>query len=130
MYQIGELAKLARVNVETIRYYARQNLIEQPAKPATSYRLYSEQILQRVLFIKKAQQLGFTLEEIRQLLELNDAPCRGAQSLAEQKLSTVQEKIADLRQLENALNELVTQCQRNADEQHCPLLESLLTSRR
>jgi MerR family mercuric resistance operon transcriptional regulator len=123
---IGRLAKSAGVHVETVRYYQRRGLIEEPCKPAQGHRLYPAQTLERLLFIRRAQELGFTLEEIASLLALGEGHCREVQSMAEHKLSSVRAKIADLRRLESVLGELLSQCRRNPDSAHCPIVESLL----
>jgi len=85
--RIGELARTVDVNVETIRYYQRIGLVELPEKPYGSMRSYSDQDLQRLRFIRRAQQLGFSLEDIRQLLELSSSDCERVEELAAQKLS-------------------------------------------
>ena len=123
---IGKLAKKAEVNVETIRYYERTGLIEQPDKPSGGFRHYDRTILDRILFIRKAQTLGFRLDEIRTLLELSVGHCAEIQSIAEDKLEDVQEKIQDLRQLERVLTDLVKQCRARADKTDCPIVEALL----
>lgn len=122
---ISHVAKELDINVETIRFYQRKGLIAQPQKPAVGYRCYPEQTLNRIRFIKRAQQLGFTLDEIANLLSLNDRPCGQVQDLAELKLCAVKDKIADLQRLENALMALVMQCQSNDDDNHCPIIEAL-----
>ncbi len=124
-YTIGQLAKTATVNVETIRYYERRGLIAQPPKPPEGYRIYSRATLARILFIKRAQELGFTLEEIANLLELGESPCREVQCMAAQKLASVRAKLADLRRLEIVLDDLLNQCAVNPDQTHCPIIESL-----
>lgn len=126
MYSIGQLAKSTGVNVETVRYYERRGLIEQPDKPTEGYRSYPETTLNRIRFIKRAQELGFTLEEIINLLTLNDALCQEVQDIASQKLTSVLTKIADLHRLEIVLNDLLNQCAANPDQAHCPIIESLL----
>ena len=123
---IGKLARKAEVNVETIRYYERTGLIEQPVKPPGGFRHYDRAILERILFIKKAQTLGFKLEEIKTLLELSVGHCTEIQSIAEDKLEDVQEKIQDLRQLETVLTDLVKQCRARVDKAECPIVEALL----
>lgn len=100
MFTIGQLAKTAGVNVETIRYYERQQLIAQPDKPLQEYRGHPEETLYRILFIKHAQHLGFTLTEISSLIELSQGQCSDAQHLAENKLTAIQQKLKDLRHLE------------------------------
>lgn len=124
-YTIGQLAKAAGVNVETIRYYERQGLITQPPKPAQGYRTYPKATLARILFIKRAQELGFTLEEIANLLVLGESHCSEVQELAEGKLVSVRAKINDLCRLERVLEDLVTQCRSNPDNTACPIVESL-----
>jgi len=122
---IGQLAKAAGVNIETVRFYERKGLIEQPLKPAVGYRHYTDAILQRIYFIKHSQELGFTLKEIAGLLELNDTPCNQALALAENKLTSVQKKMADLMRLEKSLQQLLQQCKNNQDKSCCPIIDSL-----
>ncbi|MCC4819453.1 Hg(II)-responsive transcriptional regulator [Vibrio lentus] len=124
--KISELAKSAGVNVETIRYYERRELIQQPLKPEQGFRDYTDATLERVLFIKRAQELGFTLEEISNLLQLGDENCLSVQEIAEHKLVNVRAKIVDLCRLESVLDNLVTQCKCNPSESSCPIVETLL----
>lgn len=126
VFSIGQLAQAASVNVETIRYYERRELIEQPVKPEQGHRVYPLETLERILFIKRAQELGFTLEEIANLLSLGEAHCLEVKEMAEGKLASVRAKIADMRRLETVLDNLVTQCRTNPDQSHCPIVESLL----
>lgn len=126
MYTISQLARSAGVNVETVRYYARRGLIEQPDKPAEGYRRYPLTTLNRILFIKRAQELGFTLEEIANLLTLDETPCAEVQGIAKQKLASVQAKRADLYRLETLLTDLLNQCTTNPDQTHCPIIDTLL----
>lgn len=123
---IGQLAKKAEINLETIRYYERRGIIERPDKPATGYRQYSNDVLQRLLFIKRAKALGFNLDEIQNLLLLAVGHCIEIQSLAEQKLDQVQYKIRDLQRLEDVLADLVRQCNASADKAPCPIVDALL----
>lgn len=125
-YTIGQLAKATAVNIETIRYYERRGLIAQPTKPAEGYRTYSEGTRSRILFIKRAQELGFTLEEIASLLVHGESPCKEAQGMAVQKLVNIRAKMADLSRLERVLDGLLNQCASNRDQAHCPIIESLL----
>ncbi len=122
---IGKLASRAGVNVETIRYYERRGLIEQPVKPENGFRRYDKTILDRILFIKKAQGLGFKLDEIEKLLSLSNARCAKIQTLAEAKLGDVQLKIKDLQRLETVLADLVRQCNARSDKAYCPIIEVL-----
>ena len=123
---IGQLASKAEVNVETIRYYERRGLIKRPDKPTTGYRQYSDEVLHRLLFIRRAQTLGFKLDEIENLLFLSVGHCTEIQSLAEQKLDQVQDKIEDLQRLEDVLSDLVRQCNASVDKAHCPIVDTLL----
>ena len=122
---IGRLAKTAGINVETIRYYQRIHLISQPDKPHTGYRVYPEQTLDRIRFIKRAQRLGFSLNEIRQLLDMTDGQCDSAAHMANDKLRLIQHKIAGLSKMAVVLKEYTQQCTINADHSHCPLIDSL-----
>ena len=123
---IGQLANKAEVNIETIRYYERRGLIKRPDKPAKGYRQYSNEVLHRLLFIRRAQTLGFKLDEIENLLMLSVGHCPEIQSLAEQKLDQVQDKIKDLHRLESVLSDLVNQCNASVDKAHCPIVDTLL----
>lgn len=127
MYSISQLAKSTSVSVETVRYYERRGLIEQPEKPGNGYRRYPHTTLSRILFIKRAQELGFTLDEIANLLLISDSSCAAVQGLAEHKLVSVRDKIRDLLKLESVLSSLVTQCATNTDQACCPIIESLLS---
>ena len=97
---IGRLAKAAGVNVETIRYYHRRGLVDEPDKPIGGHRRYAPSAVSRLRFIKRAQQLGFTLDEVTQLLQLEDGrSCREARLIAEQKLALIEERITDLTRI-------------------------------
>ncbi len=123
---IGQLARKAEINLETIRYYERRGLIKRPDKPATGYRQYSNDLLQQLFFIKRAKALGFNLDEIENLLSLSVGHCTEIQSLAVQKLDQVRYKIKDLQRLEDVLSDLVRQCNASADKAHCPIVDALL----
>ena len=122
---ISKVAKALGINIETVRFYERRKLIDQPAKPTSGFRHYPDETVARIRFIKRAQELGFTLEEIAHLLSLNDRPCSQVQDLAAQKLSAVREKMANLRRLEDVLKSLLAQCHDNDDESICPIIHSL-----
>src|SRR5438045_4201239 len=108
---IGRLAKAAGVNVETIRYYQRRGLVDEPYKPLGGYRRYAPSAVSRVRFIKRAQQLGFTLEEVTNLLRLEDGQsCRETRLLAEHKLTMIEERIADLTRMRRMLKGLIAAC--------------------
>lgn len=123
---IGALARQAGVNVETIRYYQRRGLVPEPAKPLGGIRNYAAKHVQRLRFIKRAQQLGFSLEEVGELLSLEDGlHCREVEEIAGQKLATVRERIAQLETIEGALATLVRKCSSNRGTVRCPLIAAL-----
>lgn len=123
---IGTLAASAKVNVETIRYYQRRGLLAKPEKPLGGIRSYRDADIHRVRFIKSAQGLGFTLEEIALLLKLEDGThCAEAGMIAEQKLAEVRERVKNLKRIETALKGLVTQCHARRGEISCPLIATL-----
>ncbi len=122
---ISKVAKELAINIETVRFYERRGLIEQPSRPVTGYRHYPRETVDRIRFIKRTQELGFTLNEISHLLSLDDKSCGHIQHLAERKIVTVRQKIKDLRCLEQVLNTLLVQCRSNTDNSHCPIIDSL-----
>jgi len=123
---IGALAETAGVNVETIRFYQRKGLMPEPEKPYGSIRRYGAAELARVRFIKSAQRLGFSLEEVGELLKLEDgARCSEARQLAEQKLVDVRQKLTDLQRIESVLAGLVARCSAVRGRVNCPLIASL-----
>ncbi|BDB29189.1 Hg(II)-responsive transcriptional regulator (plasmid) [Cupriavidus sp. P-10] len=127
---IGAFAKAAGVNVETIRFYQRKGLLPEPDKPYGSIRRYGEADVTRVRFVKAAQRLGFSLEEIGELLRLEDGThCEEASSLAGRKLNDVRAKLADLRRMEAVLAELVCACHARQGNVSCPLIASLQAGR-
>jgi len=123
---IGAIARQAGVNVETIRFYHRRGLLPEPQKPLGGVRRYTEGDVARVRFIKSAQRLGFTLDEIGLLLRLDDGThCAEAREIAEHKLADVRAKLDDLRRIEAALQGLVEACQAQESKVSCPLIASL-----
>ncbi len=123
---IGALARAAGVNVETIRFYQRRGLLAEPDKPLGGIRRYGEADVARVLFIKAAQRIGFTLDEIAQLLQLDDgAHCSEARAIAEHKLADVRQRLADLKRIEAALAQLVDRCASRRGQVSCPLIDAL-----
>ena len=123
---IGVFAKAAGVNVETIRFYQLKGLLPQPERPYGSIRRYGQANVARVKFVKSAQRLGFSLDEIGQLLKLEDGThCEEASSLAEHKLKDVREKMTDLARMESVLSELVCACHLRQGNVSCPLIASL-----
>lgn len=123
---IGSLAKAAEINVETIRYYQRLGLMTEPEKPLGGIRRYDEDALARLRFIRRARWLGFSLEEIGELLKLEDGThCDEAKALGERKLGNVRDKIRSLKQIEGVLDQLVEECCTQKDSVACPLIASL-----
>ena len=126
---IGRLARAAGVNVETVRYYQRLGLVDEPPKPESGFRHYSADALDRIVFIKRAQQLGFRLEEIRELLELGDGRCADVRAKAEQKRRQIEAQIRDLRAMGATLDELIAACRAGRRDTHCPIVETLARHR-
>lgn len=125
---IGRLAIDAGVNVETIRYYQRRGLLSEPDKPQSGYRRYPPEMVKHVRFIKRAQELGFTLEEILGLLRLDEAcACDETRALAARKLENIQRKLADLTAMRKALSALVRQCDATGSVGACPIIHALAT---
>lgn len=123
---IGGLAKATNLHVETIRYYQRRGLIPEPERPPGGIRRYGSPDIDRLTFVKTAQQLGFSLNEISDLLRLEDGThCQDASVLAEHKLRDVREKIHRLEQIEKVLSEMVDRCHAHQGNITCPLIASL-----
>lgn len=123
---IGAVAKATGVSVETIRFYQRRKLMAEPHRLYGSIRRYAPSDVARLQFIKAAQRIGFSLDEVAELLRLDDGThCGEARGLAEQKLRDVRERITDLSRMEAALAQLVVSCDGASDEVKCPLIESL-----
>jgi MerR family mercuric resistance operon transcriptional regulator len=123
-YTIGQLARAARVHVETIRYYQRRQLLATPARAARGIRRYDAGALQRLVFIKRAQELGFSLKEIGELLTLGSGSCAQTRAAAERKRSDIDTRLHDLLAMRRTLVELIRTCGTGA-QRHCPILESL-----
>jgi MerR family transcriptional regulator, mercuric resistance operon regulatory protein len=124
---IGKLSRLTGVNIETIRYYERVDLLRKPVRSAGGYRLYQSGDIGRLCFIRRARDLGFSLEEIRRLLDLADQKsrsCRRVHDIATEHLEEVRMKIADLRRMERVLADMVKTCAQGTMP-ICPLLETL-----
>lgn len=123
---IGKVARAAGVNVETVRYYQRSGLVPEPPRPAGSVRRYSDETVARLRFIKRAQELGFTLAEIRRLLALGEPQsCQRARALAAEKLELVRARIADLERMRAVLDSLIERCDATRGRVACPIIETL-----
>lgn len=123
---IGALAASAGVTVETVRFYQRKGLMSEPDRQQGSIRRYGQSDLARVRFIKGAQRIGFSLDEVAELLKLDDGThCDEARRLAEHKLQDVRERLADLTRIETTLVQLVARCGSMKGTVKCPLIDSL-----
>lgn len=119
---INSVAKKSGVGIETIRYYQRIGLIETPEKPLSGYRIYSEDIVSRLLFIQRAKELGFSLAEIANLLALGDGRCAEAKAAAIHKLEIIKNKLHDLQAIASTLEKLIQSCESNPAHQGCPII--------
>lgn len=112
--------------MKTIRYYQRRGLMPEPDKPTNGYRHYAVDDVRRVRFIKRAQALGFTLEEIGTLLDLDEAhACDETRDLAVHKLQIIEDKLADLKAMHKALTSLLRECDTGKERGSCPILHAL-----
>ncbi len=126
---IGRLAKAAGVGVETVRYYQSRGLLRIPAANG-GFRVYPAAAIDRIAFIKRAQVLGFTLDEVRGLLDLDDGRNRRAiQSIAQARLDQIEDKMADLHRMRVVLSELLHRCKQAGPTQACPIIEALVGAR-
>ncbi len=123
---IGKLAQASGVNVETVRYYQRFGLLDEPAKPLGGHRRYGDEQAKRLRFIKRAQALGFTLAEVGGLLRLEQGcACAETRALAARKLALIKRKMADLAAVGQALGELVQRCDADGGGGACPIMDVL-----
>jgi MerR family mercuric resistance operon transcriptional regulator len=129
-FTIGRLSETAGVNIETIRYYERIGLMAKPPRTAGGRRLYDETASRRLIFIRRARALGFSVEDIRALLALSagDGRCADVHALTVRHLTDVRAKIADLRRLERTLATTAQRCARDASPD-CPIIDSLSAPR-
>jgi Hg(II)-responsive transcriptional regulator len=127
---IGGLARAAEVGVETVRYYQRRRLLPVPHS-AGSVRRYPAAMIDRIRFIKRSQNLGFTLDEIRELMRLEQGGTRSAiRQIAGARLANIRDKIAALEQMERVLSELLFECEHTATAAPCPIIAALNTNQR
>jgi MerR family transcriptional regulator, copper efflux regulator len=130
---IGELAKRVGVNNQTIRYYERQGLIQSPLRSASGYRSFPTEAVNHMRFIKQAQELGFSLKEIKELLTLQSKPkATGAdvRELAKAKLADIEQKMEILRLMKKSLTDLTATCDGKASLGECPIMKSLNSEKR
>lgn len=125
---IGKVARQAGVNIQTVRYYERRNLLSPAERTESGYRLYSPEAVRVLRFIRNAQELGFSLDEIARLLRLRvgrKVPCGKVKKQAQARLEIVRNKIEGLRAMEKVLNRLIRTCAARGTTARCPMLESL-----
>lgn len=125
---IGKLAKEAGVKVDTVRYYERRRLLREPARSPSGYRQYLPEAVTRIRFIKRAQELGFSLDEIDELLRLRietDTACDDVKAQAEAKVANIQTKIQALERIQKTLFNLIENCDQRQPTEVCPILEAL-----
>ena len=125
---IGILARQTKCNVETIRFYEKIGILPKPRRTESGRRVYGQDLVQHLTFIRRARELGFSLNEIRSLLKLtnaSDIPCSEAKDIAIAHTEVIEVKIADLRKMEKVLHTMIAKCEAGGDHSSCPLLETL-----
>ena len=125
---VGQVAKEARVNIETIRFYERKSLLPEPPTSASGYRQYSPEIVSRICFIKRSQELGSSLREISELLYLRVEPgrtCGDVKKISEEKQDGIERKMHEFEEMKKALSTLASQCRGKGPTSECPILEHL-----
>jgi MerR family mercuric resistance operon transcriptional regulator len=125
---IGQVARHAGVGIETVRFYERQGLLEEPARKESGYRQYGEDVVARLRFIRRAKELGFSLKEIKELLALRVDPsttCAEVRSKATVKIADVEQKIEALKRIRKALVKLTAVCRGRGPTSECPILDAL-----
>lgn len=126
--KIGEVAERGGVNLQTIRYYEREKLLPEPPRLASGYRIYPDQTVRRVRFIKRAQEIGFSLAEIRELLAIRinaDRDSSDVRTLAQAKITDIERKIQTLHRMKEALGRITERCSGCGPASECPILESI-----
>ena len=125
---IGKVAERAGVGIETVRFYEREGLLEQPTRTSSGYRQFDEDVIRRLAFISRAKELGFTLNEIKELLSLRidpDTCCEDVKAKADEKIEDIEAKIATLRRMKKALVQLTKACNEREPTAECPILKAL-----
>ena len=125
---IGAVARRAGLGIQTIRFYEREGLIDAPPRTRSGYRSYDTDVVRRLQFIRRAQELGFTLKEIRELIALEsdlDADCDQVRVVASAKLSDVEARIADLTRMKAALEDVISSCKGHGPIRECALMDCL-----
>lgn len=127
--KIGEIAKRSGIGVETIRFYEREGLLQEPERRPSGYRQYDESTVERLDYIRRTKELGFTLAEIRELLELSFAAhshCDHIRQRADTKIADIEEKIRSLQQMKRSLGKIVKRCRAENSAEHCPLVHKTM----
>jgi MerR family mercuric resistance operon transcriptional regulator len=125
---VGQVARQTGVGVETVRFYEKNGLLQEPTRRASGYREYDEETVNTLRFIQRAKEVGFTLSEIKELLSLrscSDQPCDDVRSRAEAKIAEIEQKVAVLLRMKEVLGRLTSSCCEPHDASRCPLLETL-----
>ena len=128
LLSIGKIAKQAGVSVETIRFYERKGLLQEPRRKESGYRQYQEEDVRKLVFIQHAKNLGFSLNEIRDLMSLQTdsrSTSREVKDMAEHKLQDIEEKIKMLQRMRKTLQHLVDKCPGKGPTSECPILDAL-----
>ncbi|MBL1433264.1 MAG: transcriptional regulator [Gammaproteobacteria bacterium] len=129
--KIGELSKHANCKIETIRYYEKIELLPKPLRTDGGYRIYNESHLKRLVFIRRSRELGFTIEDIRVLLQLVDGgsySCNDIKLIAIKHINDIRQKISDLKKLEKTLSRISSKCSGNSTPE-CPIIDALYSSK-
>ncbi len=130
---IGQLAGRGEVGVETVRFYERKGLLAEPDRRPSGYRQYDEDVVDRLRFIKRAKELGFTLNEIKELLSLRLDPmttCADVKMRAEEKIDDIQARIRTLQRMKKALVKVTKACNGTGSADECPILEAIEPQKR
>lgn len=129
-FSVGQIAKMAAVNVETLRYYEKLRLMPKPKRKESKYRMYESSDLARLLFIRRAKELGFTLKEIKELLSLrieSESKCGDVKNMADIKIIDIENRITDLKKIKKHLELLAHQCVNvELSTEECPIVKSLI----
>lgn len=132
MITIGELSKQTACHIETVRYYERMGLLPKPPRTEGGHRLYDQNAIKRLVFIRRSRELGFSLDEIRTLLQLVDGrryTCQQIKTLMEQHLGEIKQKIVDLKKLQTTLAAISARCQ-GGEVPDCPIIDALFEEKR
>lgn len=124
---IGELSRRTGVNIETIRYYEKSGILPAPPRTEAGHRVYDEEHLKRLSFVRRCRELGFGLDSIREMLRMvdgGDVTCEQVRSIAKDHLDDVRTKIVDLKQMEKTLSGTVSRCE-GGEDPDCPIIEAL-----